>query len=351
MYGITETTVHVTYRPVTRADMEGAVALGSRVGRPIPDLSVRLLDPDLNLVPVGVPGEIHVGGAGLSRGYLNRPGLTAERFIPDPFAGRSGARLYRSGDLARVRPGGDLEYLGRRDHQVKVRGFRIELGEIEAALGGHPAVREAVVLARADGGAGSDTETRLVAYLVAPAGETPSAQELRQFLKASLPEHMIPSAFVALEVLPLTPHGKVDRKALPAPDAARSEPGATFVAPRSPVEETLAAIWSEVLGVAASVGVRDDFFALGGHSLSAVRILARVRDALGAALSLSVVFETPTIEGMASAVSAAAIFPPEPLAPPAAEAAEAALVAQAAEMSDADLDALLEQMMAEGGRS
>jgi amino acid adenylation domain-containing protein len=349
MYGITETTVHVTYRPVTRADVEGAAGLGSRVGLPIPDLSVHLLDPDLNLVPVGVPGEIHVGGAGLSRGYLNRPGLTAERFIPDPFAGRPGARLYRSGDLARVRPGGDLEYLGRRDHQVKVRGFRIELGEIEAALGRHPAVREAVVLACADGGAGSDAETRLVAYLVAPAEEAPSSQELRQLLKASLPEYMIPSVFVVLEVLPLTPHGKVDRKALPAPGAARNEPEVTFVAPRSPLEETLAAIWIEVLGVAA-VGVRDDFFALGGHSLSAVRILARVRDALGAALPLSVVFETPTIEGMAAAVSAAVVLPPT-LATPVLDAGEAALVARAAEMSDADLDALLGQMMAGGGRS
>ncbi|HEY4576054.1 MAG TPA: amino acid adenylation domain-containing protein, partial [Thermoanaerobaculia bacterium] len=178
MYGITETTVHVSYRPITRADVE-TLGLGSRIGRPIPDLSVHLLDPDLNLVPVGVPGEIHVGGAGLSSGYLNRPELTAERFIPDPFAGQPGARLYRSGDLARVSPGGDLEsdleYLGRRDHQVKIRGFRIELGEIEAALVRHPAVREAVVMARRDDGGG---ESRLVAYLVAEPAAAPSTQDL-----------------------------------------------------------------------------------------------------------------------------------------------------------------------------
>ncbi|MEA2603270.1 MAG: hypothetical protein QOF89_4262, partial [Acidobacteriota bacterium] len=335
MYGITETTVHVTYRPVTRAEAETA-GLGSRIGRPIPDLSVHLLDGDLNLVPAGVPGEVHVGGAGLSRGYLNRPDLTAERFIPDPFAARPGARLYRSGDLARVRPGGDLEYLGRRDHQVKVRGFRIELGEIEAALARHPAVREAVVLARSEEG-----ETRLVAYVVA--SPEAAAQDLRQFLKASLLEHMIPSAFVVLDALPLTPHGKVDRKALPAPEAPRGEAGEAYLAPRSDAEEAIAAIWSEVLRV-ERVGVRDDFFLLGGHSLAAARILSRVRNALGVDLSLLVVFETPTVEGMAAA--AAAAQPSELLAgPPALAAGEEAFVAHAAELSDADLDALLEEIM------
>jgi len=337
MYGITETTVHVTYRPVTSADAE-AEGLGSRIGRPIPDLSVHLLDRDFNLTPEGVPGEIHVGGSGLSGGYLNRPDLTAERFVPDPFGVRPGARLYRSGDLARVRPGGDLEYLGRRDHQVKVRGFRIELGEIEAGLARHPAVREVVVLARTDGGAG---EAKLVAYIVAPLEAAPTAQDLRQLLKASLPEYMIPSAFVIMDVLPLTPHGKVDRKALPAPEAARAEPAGSFVEPRSPAEATLASIWSEVLGI-ERVGVRDDFFLLGGHSLSAARILARVRDTLGADLSLMVIFETPTIEGMAAALSVATGSPELP-------ALDAqGLVAKAAELSDAELDSLLAQMIAEG---
>ncbi|HEY4591205.1 MAG TPA: amino acid adenylation domain-containing protein, partial [Thermoanaerobaculia bacterium] len=338
MYGITETTVHVSYRPITRADVE-TLGLGSRIGRPIPDLSVHLLDPDLNLVPVGVPGEIHIGGAGLSSGYLNRPELTAERFIPDPFAGQPGARLYRSGDLARVSPGGDLEsdleYLGRRDHQVKIRGFRIELGEIEAALVRHPAVREAVVMARRDGG---DGESRLVAYLVAEPAAAPSTQDLRQLLKTSLPEHMIPSAFVTLEALPLTPHGKVDRKALPAPEAMESARERIYVAPRSPVEERLAAIWSEVLRV-ERVGVLDDFFLLGGHSLSAARVLSRVRDALAVDLPLVVIFEAPTVEGMAEAVAATGQpAPAESLAIPPFAADEQALLATAAELPDADLD-------------
>jgi amino acid adenylation domain-containing protein len=339
MYGITETTVHVTWRPVTRQDAEAA-GLGSRIGRPIPDLSVHLLDADLNLVPEGVPGEIHVGGAGLSSGYLNRPDLTAERFIPDPFAAAPGARLYRSGDLARVRPGGDLEYLGRRDHQVKIRGFRIEPGEIESALARHPAVREVAVMARAEDGG----EARLVAYVVArsEAGEAPTAQDLRQFLKASLPEHMVPSAFMVLDALPLTAHGKVDRKALPAPEAARVEAGETYVAPRPGAEETIAAIWGELLGV-ERVGARDDFFLLGGHSLTAARILSRVRDALGIDLSLLVVFETPTVEGMATA--AAAAKPHALLAGPPGLAAEEEMLAAHAELSDADLDALLEEMM------
>ncbi|HSK77696.1 MAG TPA: amino acid adenylation domain-containing protein [Thermoanaerobaculia bacterium] len=338
MYGITETTVHVTYRPITPADLEAEV--GSRIGRPIPDLSVHLLDFDLNLVPVGIPGEMHVGGAGLSSGYLNRPDLTADRFIPDPFSKVPGSRLYRSGDLARVRPGGDLEYLGRRDHQVKVRGFRIELGEIEAALTRHPAVREAIVLARNDG---ADGETRLVAYLVAPPEEAPSPQDLRQLLKGSLPEYMVPGAFLVMEALPLTSHGKVDRKALPAPEASRREPEETFVAPRTPVEETLAGIWSEVLGV-ERIGVTDDFFGLGGHSLSAARILSRVRDSLRADLSLAVVFESPTVEGMAAAVAASGVVASG------LGLEEEALMSKAAELSDADLDALLGQMMTEGER-
>jgi hypothetical protein len=398
--------VHVTWRRVMRQDTLDP-HLGSRIGRPMPDLAVHLLDADLNLVPAGVPGEIHVGGAGLARGYLDRPGLTAERFIPDPFAAAPGARLYRSGDLARRRPGGDLEVLGRRDHQVKVRGFRIELGEIEAALARHPAVREVVVMARVGGakvaaeasaaagsgpaapavtasaaslGTGGDgapaaAELRLVAYLVpAVDAAAPSVADLRQFLKARVPEPMIPSAFVVLAELPLTAHGKVDRRALPEPGADRAAPEASFVAPRTAAETALAGIWSDVLGV-APVGVHDDFFVLGGHSLAAAKILARVRDALGAELSLAVLFEAPTIAGLAAALPAAPVTatagPPDaagaaaPAAaghPESAETGEsgestesgetiesAALVAAAAQMEDADLDLLLAEMMAEEG--
>ncbi|HEV2844113.1 MAG TPA: amino acid adenylation domain-containing protein, partial [Thermoanaerobaculia bacterium] len=229
MYCSTETTVHVTWREIRRDDRVSAV------GCPIPDLGVYLADPALNLVPLGVPGEILVGGAGLALGYLNRPELTAERFIPNPF-GEPGSRLYRSGDLARRLPDGDLEYLGRIDHQVKIRGFRIELGEIEAALVRHPAVREAVVLVRED---------RLVAWVV---GEAVTLSDLRAFAGAHLPDYMLPSALVVLEKLPLTANGKVDRKALPEPEAPAAEAGG-LLAPRTLGEEVLAGIWCEVLGL------------------------------------------------------------------------------------------------------
>ncbi|HEX6864281.1 MAG TPA: phosphopantetheine-binding protein, partial [Thermoanaerobaculia bacterium] len=251
-----------------------------------------------------------------------------------------GDRVYRTGDLGRYLPDGNVEFAGRADFQVKLRGFRIELGEIEAALTKHPAVREAIVLARNDG---ADGETRLVAYLVAPPEEAPSHQDLRQLLKRSLPEYMVPSAFLVMDSLPLTSHGKVDRKALPAPEAERREPGETFVAPRTPVEEALAGIWAEVLGV-PRVGVTDDFFVLGGHSLSAARILARVRDVLRADLSLAVVFEAPTVSGMAAAVAASGAVAPG------LGLEEEALLSKAAELSDEDLDALLGQMMTEGER-
>src|SRR5689334_1018121 len=231
MYGITETTVHVTYRPLSRRDVEEA--RGSVIGVPIPDLSLRVLDRDLRLQPIGVPGEIHVGGEGLAMGYLGRPELTAERFVPDPF-GPPGARLYRSGDLARYLPDGDVEYLGRIDHQVKIRGFRIELGEIETALTSQPEIREAVVLARED----KPGDKRLVAYLVAER-ELP-ASELRERLKAKLPEYMVPTAFVTLPVLPLTSNGKVDRKQLPVPEAAFPEQKRERTAPRTGLELSLA---------------------------------------------------------------------------------------------------------------
>ncbi|HEY2292939.1 MAG TPA: amino acid adenylation domain-containing protein, partial [Thermoanaerobaculia bacterium] len=293
MYGITETTVHVTYRPVEEADLAG----GSRIGRPIPDLAVHLLDAALQPVPVGAPGEIHVGGAGLAQGYLNRPDLTAERFVPDPFPGAAGARLYRSGDLARRLPDGDLEYLGRADQQVKISGFRIELGEIEAALGRHPGVREAVVLVRSDrsdGSVGSPEDQRLVAYVVGSVEEP----ELRRHLAALLPEPMIPAAFVVLDALPLTPNGKVDRRALPSPDPAAGR-AREYVTPANAVEEALAAACAELLGV-ERVGMGDSFFALGGHSLLATRLVSRVRRAFGIELPLRVIFETPTLGDLAA---------------------------------------------------
>jgi thioesterase domain-containing protein len=291
MYGITETTVHVTYRELTAADARGGT--GSRIGVAIPDLQVYVLDRHQELVPEGVAGELCVGGAGLAWGYLGRPELTAERFVPHPFAANTGERLYRSGDLARW-ISGDLEYLGRIDHQVKVRGFRIELGEIESALGRHEAVREAVVLARGDSG-----EARLVAYVVFAPGRSATAGELRGFVGESLPEYMVPSAFMILPALPLTPNGKVDRKALPAPAEDRSAAGERYIAPRNELELMLVGIWEDLLGI-RPIGVLDDFFALGGHSMLAIRLVTRIRARLGCDLSPVDLFQAPTVERLAA---------------------------------------------------
>ncbi|HEV2846615.1 MAG TPA: amino acid adenylation domain-containing protein, partial [Thermoanaerobaculia bacterium] len=283
VYGPTETTVWSTVEEIAG---EGAVT----IGRPIANTTVYILDAWGSPAPVGVPGELLLGGAGLARGYLRRPELTAERFVPDPF-GPAGLRLYRTGDLARYQPDGRLEHLGRIDHQVKVRGFRIELGEIEAALGRHPEVAAAVAVARED----IPGDPRLAAYVVPRRAGADLAGELRSWLSRTLPDYMIPTAWVTLEAFPLTPNGKVDRKALPKPAALSGEAPAE---PRTPVEEMLAEMWRELLGL-ESIGIRDNFFALGGHSLKATRLVARVRQAFGVELPLRRVFEAPTIEGLA----------------------------------------------------
>jgi amino acid adenylation domain-containing protein len=288
MYGITETTVHVTDRALRRADL-GA---GSVIGRPLPHLEVHLLNSSLVPVPIGVAGEIYVGGGGLARGYLGRPALTAERFVPDPFAGSPGARLYRTGDLARWCSGGELEYLGRIDDQVKIRGFRIELGEIEAALLEHPAVRDAVVTVREE----APGERRLVAYLVA-AGEGAGPAELRSHLERDLPAPMIPAAFVFLERLPLTPHGKIDRRALPALGPVRGDLQTEHVPPRTPGEEAVAAAWSAALGV-GRVGAHDSFFALGGDSIRTLKAVALLRER-GFDVSVQQIFLHPVVAELA----------------------------------------------------
>jgi amino acid adenylation domain-containing protein len=297
MYGITETTVHVTSRPLHKEDAERAQ--GNLIGRPIPSLQVYILDQHQRLAPIGVAGEICVGGAGLARGYHQRAGLTAEKFIPNPFSTKPGARLYRSGDLARYLPGGEMEYLGRIDSQVKIRGYRIELGEIETALAEHPSVHECVVLAREE----TSADKRLVAYVVFNSGTGPTITELRDFLQHKLPEHMVPSAFVFLDQLPLTLNGKVDRKALPAPDQSRPELSREFVAPRSPVEMELAKIWRELLGV-AEVGIYDNFFELGGHSLLLTQLASWIRKAFQVEVPLRVLFDTPTIVETTKAILA-----------------------------------------------
>ena len=233
MYGITETTVHVTYRPLRAADLDST---SSPIGRPIPDLRLYLFDGNMEPVPRGVAGEMFVGGAGLSRGYRGRPDLTAERFVPDPHADRPGARLYRTGDRARRRADGEIEFLGRCDDQAKIRGFRIEPGEIEATLSLCPGVRQAAVIARQE----STGERRLVAYVVSDPAAPPTLDALRLFLMERLPDYMVPAVFILLESLPVTPSGKIDRRALPAPERARPDLEETYRAPRTPDETTLA---------------------------------------------------------------------------------------------------------------
>src|SRR5262249_35286703 len=274
---------------------DGAISGAIPIGRPIANTRLYVLNRSLEPVPPGVAGELYIGGAGVARGYLRRPHLTAERFLPDPFGKEPGARLYRPGDLARWRPDGQLGYRGGADQQVKIRGYRIEPGEVEAELVRCPSVREAVVVAREYG----PDDLRLVAYLTAaPDGPAPTAAELRHHLKGSLPEPMIPSAFVVLESLPLTPNGKVDRDTLPPPERDRSTSEVAAVPPRGPIEDLLASIWSAVLGLDRA-GVFDDFFDLGGHSLLATQVMSRIRDAFGVELPLGEFFGDPTIAGLA----------------------------------------------------
>jgi aryl carrier-like protein len=266
------------------------------IGSPIPDLQVYILDQNLQPVPIGVKGEIHVGGAGLARGYLNRPDLTASKFIRNPFSDKQGAILYKTGDEARYLSDGNIEYLGRIDHQVKIRGFRIELGEIEAVLSQHPEVREAVVIARED----QPGNKRLVAYIV-PNRPDLTIKELRRLLQQKLPDYMVPADFVLLPTLPLTPNGKVNRFALPAPDRAKSDLCEDFVAPRTPIEEVLAAIWSIVLDV-EQVGIYDNFFAIGGDSLRAIQVVYEANK-YNLPIRARDVFENPTLNSLAQHLS------------------------------------------------
>jgi acyl-coenzyme A synthetase/AMP-(fatty) acid ligase/acyl carrier protein len=291
LYGPTETTIHVTHW-ACRNDGQAVVP----IGRPISHTSAHVLDADLNLVPPGVAGELYLGGISLARGYLRRAGLSAERFVADPFDREGGGRLYRTGDLVRWNGEGQLEYLGRIDHQVKIRGFRIELGEIEAQLLAQPEVREAVVVAK-EGPAGA----RLIAYLAAHASQAIDTVVLRERLAHVLPDYMVPRAFTVLEALPLNANGKVDRKALPEPDFASEK---AYDAPQGRVAETVAAVWAEVLQV-EQVGLQDNFFDLGGHSLLLIRAHRLLEDRLHAAIPVVNLFKYPTVESLAQWIAQA----------------------------------------------
>ena len=326
-YGPTENSVVTTAAVIEfRQECDDAPP----IGRPIANTRLYVLDARMRPVPVGVPGELYIAGAGLARGYLNQPKLTAEKFVANPFSkGGPFDRMYRTGDLLRYREDGSVEFLGRIDQQVKLRGYRIELGEIEAVLNGQAGVREAVVVARQDG------ETRLAAYIVPDQTRSPTAQQLREYLKQKLPEHMVPSAFVFLDALPLTPNGKVDRKGLPAPDFQPLE--RDFVAPRNPAEKVLADIWSELLHL-KRVGVHDNFFELGGHSLMATQMISRVRNAFGAELPMLAVFETPTVEKLAERLTQAGVdrSGSKPVAPRVTDPRSGASLGEAPHKGDKD---------------
>jgi amino acid adenylation domain-containing protein len=298
-YGPTETTICATFHDFEQAtDPERRTPIGYAV----PNYDVHIVGESQQVEPVGVIGEILIGGPGLARGYLNDPGLTGQKFVPHPLSQSQGKRVYRTGDLARRLPGGSIEFVGRVDHQVKIRGFRVEPGEIENILAQHPSVDKVIVLAREDEGAASDSVVKhLVAYVVRDADAETNTDELRTYARAQLPAHMVPTAFVTLETLPLTPNGKIDRKALPAPDRTRPVLERGYVAPRTPVEEDLADIWGQVLKV-DRVGVHDNFFDLGGHSLLATQLISRAREVFEVEMSLPDLFEMPTVAGLAERI-------------------------------------------------
>ena len=294
VYGPTESTTFATWQLLKEVSEEARTA---PIGRGIANTKVYALDRQMHPAPLGVTGELYLGGDGLARGYLNRPEVTAERFVPHPYSSAPGARLYRTGDLARYNLNGEIEFIGRVDHQVKLRGFRIELGEIEAELRRHEGVRDSVVIIREEGG-----EKSLAAYVAVEPCVEVSVSEFRRYLKEKLPEYMVPSSFVMMSELPLTPNGKVNRGALPAPDLDRPEVEAAYVAPRTQAEEVIAAIWSQALGI-ERVGVYDNFFELGGHSLLVTRVVSRVREAFGVELPMRVLFESPVLAEFAGSIA------------------------------------------------
>lgn len=290
LYGSSEVAADVTYYDVRAYTSEPGIP----IGRPIANTQVYLLDEQMQPVPIGSAGELYVGGDGLARGYFNRPELTAARFVPDPFSNKPGARLYKTGDVARYLADGNIEYLSRLDHQVKLRGIRIELGEIESVLSQHAAVRQTVVMARED----LPGAMRLVAYVVLHEKQAASSDKLQNHMLKYLPDYMIPTAFVFLERLPLTPNGKLDRQALPAPQLARPTLSANFLAARTATEETIAVLWSQVLGI-EQIGIHDNFFELGGHSLLALQVLSQLQAVFSVEVPMHRFLEAPTVAQLA----------------------------------------------------
>jgi acyl-coenzyme A synthetase/AMP-(fatty) acid ligase len=293
-YGPTETAIFSTF---LRFDPQNASNQNASIGGPVDNTQIYLLDQSLRLVPEGTPGEVYIGGDGLAYGYFRRPDLTAERFIPDPYGSEPGRRLYKTGDIARHLPDGNIEFIGRIDHQVKLRGHRIELGEVEAILKQFEEVSEAAVVIREKGNEGK----HLVAYLALRHRDKLDLDNLRNYLREHLPEYMVPYIFVVLDKLPLTPNSKVDRKALPAPDFERTSRSETLDEPRTDVEVALCGIWCHVLGLAA-VGVQDKFFDLGGHSLQLAQVVSKVRDVFQVELDIRKVFKMPTIADLAAMI-------------------------------------------------
>ncbi len=296
-YGPTEATVAVTMADLTEEKNSKLLCNKSIIGHPIQNTQVYVLDPYLNPVPIGVLGELHIGGMGLARGYLNKPELTVERFIANPFNDDPHARLYKTGDLVRWLPDGNIEYLGRTDHQVKIRGFRIELGEIEVVLEQHSEIKDVVVMARED----TPGDKRLVAYLVYQSGSQIIPNDLSKYLHHNLPDYMIPTRYVDLEVLPLTPNGKVDHKALPVPEVTPRELDECYVVPTTPQEELMALLWAKILGL-SKVGATDNFFEMGGHSLMATRLMTHIRDSFEVDIPLRRLFEKPTVKALTEAI-------------------------------------------------
>jgi amino acid adenylation domain-containing protein len=323
-YGPTECTVVATSGTVFPDEHPDRLPT---IGRPIDNTQIYILNENMQQVPIGGLGEIYIGGAGLARGYRNRTDLTSEKFVPNPFSAEPGARLYKTGDLARYLPDGQIAFLGRIDEQIKVRGFRIEPAEIVKVLDEHPAVQASVVVAREIG----PGDKRLVAYLVLARDAQPTHTEMRNFIAARLPEHMLPATFVTLPALPLNPSGKVDRAALPAPDTGNTLRDNNFVAPRTPIEQCVAAILAELLGI-GQVSSQDNFFLLGGHSLLGTQLIARVRNELGVELSLRSLFDAPTVERLSEQIETLLMAKVEAMSE---EEAQHLLSATAADESDA----------------